>query len=170
MHMFGRRKMNEADASILFVQSILKAGRDTWPGLVRNVQSLLEHDTAKINQDLAAFEFSIACLACQAEAIPNLFPGQQGARILWHTLDTIRNLPFGGVAIEAFGNYKTTWSRALEQGEIPSDAVANLLCERIGLVAAVDILGIRFRDPLLIELIGEAVVTTPAGWWKQHSS
>ena len=168
MGLFGKKKVAEHQAAGAFVVGVLQHARGAWPMVVEQHKALLAKKGDVLADDAwAAFEFAVAVLVVESQAIANVLPADQAERVVSFVLRSIDSPDLKGQGSEAFGQYSDAWTGALEDNEMPFNAVAAVLYDRLELDAQTQIGEQAFKDPLIIMALGAAVVSTGGGWWKR---
>ena len=166
MGLFGKPTISEKDAAGRFVLSILRGVRETWPQITGQFSPFLDSDAEQLQSPWAQFEFGVASIAIQIQALQNLLPTDQARRVRGYIVACLSAPDLGSVPVESLAAYERAWLDAPEQGEMPFNAVASVLYDHLGLDCSVTVGGARLKDPLLIMAMGGAVTTFGGPWWK----
>ena len=173
MGLFGKKKMSEREAAEVFVNTIVITANEQWPAIVGQL-----NETSKLSSgvnlgfdypETAANTFAIAVMAVELQALENLLPARQAARVREHSLEAMS--AWGGPQIvaavrSAVDVYQREWDGAISAGEMPIHAVSNVLTQKLGCSVAREIGGETFNDPILIMAFSEKVITLVGGLWK----
>jgi hypothetical protein len=89
MGLFGRKKLSEIDAASQFVLAMTKGVRQNWPRIAAELNQLLHLGKSIPDDQYTAFEFVLAVIATQIQALPNLLP-------------PIRLFAFGNMSCDAY--------------------------------------------------------------------
>ena len=164
----GKRSIAEHRAAASFVTDTIENAERAWPSVVEQLKSSFQLDIADLASDnWAMFEFGLAVLAIESQAIANLMPSEQATRILSWVVRYLDGPELEGAGKESFKAYGEAWTKAVEEADIPFTAVASVLCDRLEFDATVDAGTIVFKNPLVLTALGGAIVTTGGGWWKR---
>lgn len=166
----GKPKLREGEVAALFVRTLLQETLAAWPTLVGQWRELLQVELRKLDSKWAEFEFGMACIAIQAQAIVNLFPKEQAARLSAAVLAVLDAPDLASAGLEAYSVYSAAWTDALQANTRPHDAIAAVFFDRVGLRDAVDVAGVKFKDPLLLIVLSSSMVTLGGAWWKTVAS
>ena len=150
-----------------FVLAILTRVQPEWPAIVAELRGILQEPLDALDDVWTQFEFAMAVVAVEMQALPNLLPADQARRIRQHVLTCLRTPNVGPAKIEAVEAYEQAWTKAMADAELPFGSVAALLCERAGIRGApVELGGVHYQDPLLLTALGTVVTTFAMGHWK----
>ena len=79
----------------------------------------------------ADFEFVLAAIPVQLQALPNLLPSAQATPIREYVLQAMSTPDLGSYPRETIRQYQVTWDEALERGEPPYFGVASVLLDKL---------------------------------------
>jgi hypothetical protein len=164
--LFGKKKLSEIEASGQFVLMVTKGVRQHWPEIARELKGMLQAGDSISDDQYASFEFMLAVVATQIQALPNLLTTDQASRVREYIMKCISSPELGAYPREAIQEYQNAWDQALQQKEYPFDGVASVLFDKLKCRSTVDIGGARFKSPLLLDVLSEKVVTFGGPWWK----
>ena len=167
MRLFGKPKLSEAEAAGQVVMSLFRALPGSWPSIADGLRPMLGDDASVLDDDLASYEFALAALAIQLQALPNLLPADQARRIRGHVLECLAIEELGTYPQETIAEYQQAWDDALRANEPPHIGIASVLFDNLGCSGSIAVGESRFKDPLVLMSLGAAVLqygSTPA--WK----
>jgi hypothetical protein len=130
-----------------FVLNVLQAVEESWPRLRRESLCDLFQDPTVLDSEAAPYEFAFAAAAVQIQALSNLFPADQAARIRSHVVDRLCAFASGPYPAGAIEEYQAAWDRSLQMAEYPWFGVAAVLFDRLASDVASDPRTIR---PMLL--------------------
>jgi hypothetical protein len=169
MSLFGKQKKSELQAATEFVMFMCKHVQAQWPSLCSSLTSF-EPQFAKLGQDnIASYEFTLAAIAIQMQALPNLLRADQSARIRSHVMECLTTDEVGDYPYNALAEYDAAWDRSVAQAEIPLGAVASVLYDKLGLTSSVPIGQTILKNPVLLTVLGATIFEVGGGWWKNYS-
>lgn len=164
---FSKGTISEVSAAGTFVSDIMSRVRSEWTTIIGELEPILEDtDRRTLNDNWATYEFALAALTMEAQAMQNLLPPDQARRVREHILRALDAPDLDGAGVEAFRSYEAAWRQGVERNELPFDPVVSLLFDRIGLKGAVTLSGARFKDPLLLTALAGALTMPGRAWWK----
>jgi hypothetical protein len=166
MGFLGKKKIKEIEAAGQFVMAIMRGVQEYWPSVAQELNQLFQSDEAISEDQHAGFEFSLAVISSQIQALPNLLNKQQADRIREYILQCISSPELGSYPRDAIEDYQTAWDASLKEGEPPFYGISAVLFDKLGCEDSVEIGGNRFKDPLLLMALSEKVVTFGGPWWK----
>ena len=118
MGLFGKEKLSEVEVAGQFVISIMKPIQQEWPKVAAELTRMLQLKQPISTDQYAAFEFAIAVIALQIQALPNLLPPAQAGRIREHVMQCISSPDLGSYPREAIDAYQSAWNQCLQQGDV----------------------------------------------------
>ena len=166
MGLFGKKKLSEVEAAGQFVVSVLKPTQLEWPKVATELTRMLQLEQPISVDKNAALEFGLAVIALQIQALPNLLPVAQAARIREYVLNCISSPELGPYPRETIQTYQESWNQSLQEGEPPFYSIASVLFEKLGCQSSVEMGNAKFKDPLLLEAFAEKIITFGGAWWK----
>lgn len=168
MGLFGKKKLSEIEASSQFVLMVTKGVQQHWPAIAHELNDMLQLQTEDSipNDQNAGFEFVLAVIATQIQALTNLLAADQASRIRKYVMQCISSPELGTYPREAIQEYQNAWDQALQKLEPPVYGIATVLFDKLECRSAVDLGGARFKDPLLLDALAGKLVTLGGGWWK----
>lgn len=166
MGLFGKKKLTEVEAAGQFVLMVTKGVQEQWPQMVKELREIFQTEDAISNDQYASFEFVLAVIACQIQALPNLFSTDQASRIREYVMQCIASPELGDYPREALKEYQSAWDQSLQNGEPPFYGIASVLFDKLECRRAVELGDAKFKSPLLLMALSEKVVTFGGPWWK----
>lgn len=166
MALFGKKKIKEIEAAGQFVMSITRGVQQYWSSIAKELNELPSNDKPILEDKYAAFEFCLAVIACQIQALPNLLNEKQAWRIREYILQCISSPDLGSYPKDTIAEYQTAWNNSLKHGELPIYGIASVLFDKIECESMFEMGGTKFKNPVLLMALGEKVVTSGGAWWK----
>src|SRR5687768_8482151 len=166
MEFANKEKLSELEAAGQFVVSIVKPIQHDWSKIAAEITCMLQLKQAISTDPYAAFEFALAVLAVEIQALPNLVPAAQAVRIREHVLRGISSPDLGSYPRDAISEYQRAWDQCIRQGEAPFDGIASVLYDKLESQSTVEFGHAKFKDPLLLMVLSEKVIKLGGGWWK----
>src|SRR5436309_2506275 len=81
MRLLPRKKVGEHKAAGAFIFAMLERAHQAWPCIVKELEPLLGETAAELTEEWASFEFALATMACESQAVHNLLPADQAQRV-----------------------------------------------------------------------------------------
>jgi hypothetical protein len=151
------------------VRDILSHIKEQWQSIEAALAPVIEpSDRVLLADPWVRFEFALASLAQESQALPNLFDEPRATRLLGHVTSCLDGRDLEGAGVDGFNTYCAAWKRSLDRNQPPFDEVASTLYDRAGFQASVELPGGRFKDPLLLMAIVAALMMPGGGWWKAN--
>lgn len=166
MGLFAKKKLSEIEAAGQFVLVVTKGVQRHWPEVVNELKSILHPHQLVSDDRYASFEFVLAVIAAQIQALSNLLSSDQASRIREHVVQCLSSPDLGSYPRDAIQEYQNAWNRSLQEGEPPFYGIASLLFDKLECRSTVELGGSRFKDSLLLMALSEKVVTFGGPWWK----
>lgn len=166
MGLFGKKKLSEIEAAGQFVLMVTKGVQQHWPGIDSELKAMFLSGDSISDDQYASFEFVLAVIATQIQALPNLLAADQASRVREYVMRCISSPELGEYPREAIQEYQNAWEQALQQGESPFHAIAAVLSDKLECRSSVELGEARFKSPLLLMALSEKVVTFGGPWWK----
>ena len=166
----SKKKISELEAAGIFVVSMVRGVQDTWPSIVSELASLLGEDVQRMDTEQVKFDFVLAVIAVQMQALSNLFPADQAARIREHVLKCISSPDLGTYPIDSLKEYEHAWKASLDAREPPWGSLASILYDKIGCNKSVSVGDAKVKSPILLVGLGSAIVRLGRAWWKDFIS
>jgi hypothetical protein len=166
MGIFGKKRLTEIEAAGQFVLMVTKGVQQQWPQIVKELQGIFQAEDAISDDQYASFEFVLAVIACQIQALPNLLPADQASRIREYVMQCISSPELREYPREALQEYQSAWDQSLQQGEPPFYGIASVLFDKLECRNTVELGGAKFKSPLLLMALSEKIVTFGGPWWK----
>ena len=114
----------------------------------------------------ASFEFVLAVIATQIQALPNLLPSDQANRIREHVIHCVSSPDLKSYPRETIQEYESAWNQSLQQGEPPFYGIASVLFDKLECRSSMELGSASFKSPLLLMALSQKVVTLGGPWWK----
>lgn len=166
MGLFGKKKLSEIEAAGQFVLKVTTGVQQHWPEIASELKAMLQAEDSISNDQYACFEFVLAVIATQIQALPNLLAADQANRLREYVVQCISSPELGEYPREAMQEYQNAWDQALEQVEPPFYGIASVLYDKLECRSTVEIGEARLKNPLLLVALSEKVVTFGDAWWK----
>jgi hypothetical protein len=166
MGLFGKKSLTEIEVAGQFVLAVAEGVHQQWPEIVNELKRTLQPEDPISDDRYAGFEFSLAVIAVEIQALPDLLPSDQASRIREFVMQCLSSPDLGSYPREAIQEYQDAWNQSLQQGELPFCGIASVLFDKLECRNTVQLGGSLFKDPLLLMALGEKVVTCAGGWWK----
>lgn len=166
MGLFGKKKLTEIEAAGQFVLMVTKGVQQQWPQIVKELKGMFPAEDAISNDQYASFEFVLAVITCQIQALPNLLSADQASRIREYVMQCISSPELGDYPREAIREHQTAWDQSLQNGEPPFYGIASVLFDKLQCRSSVELGDAKFKSPLLLLALSEKVVTFSGPWWK----
>lgn len=166
MGLFGEKKLTEIEAAGQFVLMVTKGFQQQWPQIVKEIKGIFQAEDAILNDEYASFEFVLAVIACQIQALPNLLSADQASRIREYVMQCLSSPELGDYPREALQDYQSAWDQSLQQSEPPFYGITSVLYDKLECRGSVELGDAKFKSPLLIMALSEKVVTFGGPWWK----
>lgn len=168
MSLFEKPTISELVAAALFVNTLAETAKRDWPAISRKLDKFLSPTDSHFQQiESGDFEFLLATVAVQLQALPNLLPKPQAARVRERVLAAMSTPELGAYPREAIREYQAAWDEALAKPDLPWNAVASVLFDKLGCTNTVEIMGETFKHPFLISALAQELVKFCGGWWKE---
>lgn len=166
MGLFGKKKLSEIEAAGQFVLMVTKGVQQHWPEIASELKGMFSAEDSISDDQYAGFEFVLAVIATQIQALPNLLSADQASRVREYVMQCISAPELEGYPREAIQEYQNAWEQALQQGEPPFYGIASVLFDKLKCRSTVELGEARFKSPLLLMALSEKVVTFGGPWWK----
>jgi hypothetical protein len=166
MEFVNKEKLSELQAAGQFVVSIVKPIQHEWSNIAADITSMLQLKQPISTDPYAGFEFALAVLAVEIQALPNLLPTEQAIRIREHVLRCISSPDLGNYPRDAICEYQSAWDQSIQQGEPPFHGIASVLYDKLECQSIVEFGHTKLKDPLLLMALSEKVIKIGGGWWK----
>ncbi len=166
MGLFGKKKLQEIEAASQFVLMVTKDVQRHWSEIANELKDMFQAEDSMADDQYAGFEFVLAVIACQIQALPNLLPADQASRIREHVMQCISSPELGEYPREAIHEYQNAWDQSLQQCEPPFNGIASVLFDKLEFQSTVELGGASFKSPLLLMALSEKIVTFGGPWWK----
>lgn len=166
----AKRKISELKAASLFVVNMVEDVQENWSSIISELVPLLGKSVQRMDTEQVKFDFVLAVIAAQMQALSNLFPVDQAARIREHIFKYISSLDLGSYAIDSLKEYEHAWKASLDAREPPWDGLASILYDKIGCNKSVSVGDAKVKSPILLVGLGSAIVRLGRAWWKDFIS
>jgi len=166
MDVFGKKKITESEAAGKFVITIARSAQEYWPSIAKELNQLVQSNKAISEDQYASFEFGLAVIATQIQALSNLLKQEQANRIRKYILECVSSPELGSYPRETIEEYQTVWDSSLEQGEPPYYGIASVLFDKLECEDTVELGGDNFKSPILLMALSEQVVKFGGPWWQ----
>jgi hypothetical protein len=135
------------------------------------LRQLIHDDALVLDDQFAPFEFALAVMVTQMQALPNLLPPEQAARLRSQIMECLcSDETVGTYPKEAIEEYQSAWDRSLQVAEPPHFGIASVLWDKLGGSEAVSIDEASFRNPITLTALGGAVIMFGGAFWKEAIS
>jgi len=81
MGLFGKKSLTEIEVAGQFVLAVAEGVHQQWPEIVNELKRTLQPEDPISDDRYAGFEFSLAVIAVEIQALPDLLPSDQASRI-----------------------------------------------------------------------------------------
>lgn len=169
MGLFGKKKITETEIAGLFVLAFTQEIKQHWTEIDKELSNILPGKMSFSENKYASFEFALAVIVVQLQALPNIFPIDQANRIREHVIKYISSPELGSYPSDTINEYQIAWDKALKEAEIPLYNVASLLLDKLQLQSTIEVNNITLKDPLLLMILSEKIIKFGGGWWKTIS-
>jgi len=163
---FGKKKLAEMEAAGQFVLVATKAVQERWADIANSLERLFQDEHFDPDDSQASFEFLLAVIATQLQALPNLLTSDQATRIREYVMQCLSSPDLESYPRETIQEYDRAMNQSLQQGEAPFYGVAALLFDKLDCRSTVESGGVKLKSPLVLMALSEKVVTFGGGWWK----
>ena len=171
MWLFGKKKVSETTIAGQFVFYVCHGVEESWPKIAEELRELFRGDASVLDDQDAPFEFALAVVSIQMQALPNLLSADQAARIRSHIVSCLcSDDKLGTYPAEAIDEYQAAWDRSLQVPEPGFDGIASVLFDKLGCLDKVSIGKASFKSPTMLMALGSAVVTLGGPFWKEAVS
>ena len=127
---------------------------------------LFQGEDSISDDQYASYEFLLAVIASQIQALPNLLPLDQASRIREYVMQCISSPDVGSYPCDTIEEYQRAWDQSLQQGEPPFYGIASVLFDKLDCRSIMEIGKARFKSPLILMVLSEKIVTFGGPWWK----
>ncbi|GAB4275183.1 MAG: hypothetical protein Kow0092_30750 [Deferrisomatales bacterium] len=133
MGLFLKPRISEREAAAIFLQSLARDLRQSWPDLAARLRSAFpSHPAVVDNESAAQREFSLAVVATHLEELHAVLGPAKAERVGRHVLDILADPHLGPDSRATVEAYRRAWRAAGETGRPPLEAVALRLYEVLG--------------------------------------
>lgn len=166
MEFVNKEKISELQAAGQFVLSIVTPIQHEWPNIAADITRMLQLKQPISTDPYAGFEFALAVLAEEIQALPNLLPSEQADRIREHVLRCISSPDLGNYPRDAICEYESAWNQCIQQDEPPFGRMASILYDKLECQRTGEFGHAKFKDPLLLMALSEKIIMIGGNWWK----
>jgi hypothetical protein len=166
----SKPRLSEAEAVQQFVLYILRGVEESWPQIAEQLREGFTEDAPRLDDQSTSFEFCLAVIASQIQALPNLLSADQAQRIRSQIVRCLSTEALGSYPSEAIDEYQAAWDQCLQSAEPPFYGVASVLYDKLGCSANVRIGSARFKSPLMLMALADNVVYFGGPCWKTITS
>jgi len=173
----ARKTMSEREAADFFIVTLIESATEVWPQVAESLLKVTDkREAEKMHTFKAEFEFAMACLAEECQALPSLFPPEQAKRIRRHVEDLLSSLSCPEVecqAIDCFRAYSKAWEDGLTTAPLlfpmfpPGSGVAVEFCLRTG--SQVRHAKNHAPNIVFISVVGSMIAACSGSFWKDFS-
>jgi hypothetical protein len=163
----GKEVLPENEAAALFVIDLLRDVRLTWPSITAKLQELPGCDKLNPEDMDAAFEFALAVVAVQIQAIPSFYTTEQAARLRKLCVDGLCGPDLGTYPKETLEEYQSAWDHDTECVDFPVHGMASVLYDKLECSSTCHVGSVTYKDPILLMLLAECLVSTGGTRWKR---
>ena len=166
MGLSGKQNLSEVEAAGQFVLMIANGIEQHWSEIAKDIKDIFPEEESLADDQYASFEFVLAVIACQIQALPNLLPADQAYRIRQYIIQCISSPELGEYPAETIQEYQNAWDQSLRESEPPFYGIAAVLFDKVGCQSKVQFGEASFKSPLLLMALAEKIVTFGGPWWK----
>lgn len=167
MGLFGKEKLSEIEVAGQFVVMVAKGAQQRWPEIANDLKDMFNtEDSISGDVRYACFEFVLAVISLQIQALPNLLPADQAHRIRQYIIQCISSPELGDYPSETIEEYQNAWNQSLQQGEPPFYGIVSVLFDKLECQSTVELGDASLKSPLLLMALSEKIVTFGGPWWK----
>jgi hypothetical protein len=105
MGLFGKPKISEFEAAVKFTLNITAEVKQAWPRVVEVLASMLGEDAEVLQDPWAQYDFALAAIAMQLQAVTNLLP-ENAPRIRAHVLECLHIDDLGTYPEDSIAEYQ----------------------------------------------------------------
>lgn len=167
MGVLGKKKITEAEVAGQFVITITKGVQEYWPSIAKDINQQFQSNKPISDGLDGSFEFALAGIATQIQALTNLLKQEQVSRIREYILKCISSPELGTYSKETIEAYQNAWDASLKKGEPPHYGIASVLYDKLQCGDTVEIGSEQFKNPVLLMALSEQVISFGGPWWKE---
>ena len=165
MVLFGKKKLSEIEVAGQFVLMVFKGVQQQWPKIANDLKSMFQEENFLTDNQYDSYEFALAVIATQIQALPNLLPSEQANRIREYIMQGISSPDLEGYPREAIQEYQNAWDQSIQQVE-PPYSISSILFDKLECQSTIEVGGEKFKNPVLLMALFEKIVTFGGPWWK----
>ena len=166
MGLFGKPKLSERDAAAKFAMNIMGDLKEAWPRVAQGIEAMLGEDAEVLQDQYARYNFALAVIATQLQAVTNLLPENE-SRIRAVVLQCLHNDDLGTYPEDSIAEYQHAWDECLRRKELPINGIASVLFDKLGCTSSVAIGNGRVKSPVTLMALSAAVMDCSLGqYWK----
>ncbi len=121
-----KKSVKERDGAMSVIEAILSDVRDAWRSTEqefrRAIQMTHHGNFTFLDDERAQFDLTLAVIAFESEALPNLFPADQAQRLYELTYELVDTPELGDYATTELTSYHQAFEKCLDQGRFQVDA------------------------------------------------
>jgi hypothetical protein len=170
----SKETLTEQEATSYFIRDITKSVKDAWPSINKDIQDLASQlhlvGASFEDEEMASFNFLLAVISQDLEAVSNLYDKDQAVRIEELVLNCFKYkdekfIALGEYAVEEIKEYRNK----LHSDPEPLYAITVRLLQRLFgknyPSIKVNINGKSYIDPIILSMINP-LITNCCGFWK----
>ncbi len=173
-----KEKTTEQLASAHVVTAVMETVQNLWPRLYSELRDNCGHEFEVDDEMMARFDLALAAIALDAQALKNLFPKEQAARLFRWLLRAVDSPEYGAYAKQEIHEYQQAFETGVENidgCEDPLSSIAARLLHRwlgkglrsFEVKTAEE--GSGFINPMLIMHV-QSILLSFSGGWKRISN
>jgi len=166
LELFDKKKLPEIEAAGHFVITIAKDVQEHWSSIVAELNEIFKSDDSISDDEYTGFEFTLAVISTQIQALNNLLPKDQADRIREYILQCISSPELGSYPRDTIAEYQNAWDESISQGEPPFFGVASVLYDKLECKDKVELENAKFKSPLMLMALSEKTVKFAGSWWR----
>lgn len=159
-------KITEVEVAGYFTITILRNAQEHWSSISNELNQLFPNNKPISDDQYACFEFALAVIATQMQALPNLLSKEQSSRIRERILEGISSPELGSYPREAIAEYQEAWDMSLDQAEPAYFGIASVLFDKLECEDTTKMGEVVFKSPLLLMALSEKIICFDGAWWK----
>lgn len=149
---FLKPSVREREAAEACFGVLVSSSNRDWPSTTEQLKKI----GIKVNDESnGRFFFLLGRIATEMQAIPNLFPVDQAARLRTYWLEVSSPPEFGSEPLEIILEYEAAWKHSINQGAMPFYGLGEVFCNLMDVQC----------HPHQWQYVG-MVIGLPVGVWK----
>lgn len=170
MGFFGKPRISESEAAATFAMNIMRDLKEAWPRVAQGMEAMLGEDAEVLQDPYARYNFALAVIAMQLQAVTNLLP-ENAPRIRANVLECLHNDDLGTYPEDSIAEYQNAWDECLRQKDLPMNGIASVLFDKLGCSSTVAIGNGRVKSPVTLMALTAAIMDCGSGqFWKTVST